>query len=363
MGLLDRYVLRVFALTWVVIGAALLGLFSVFDLLGHGDELGQAAEQGGALAALVGRYYLYSLPFHLVQFAPYVTLMAGIGTVQALARGREWTPMLAAGRPSLRAFLPLFLGAAMVALGVSAARERLLPGLAAPREALDKHVFAQRDWQMDDLWARGRDAARLHAERFDPGTVPGIPGGAVRPPALLALEVYDSAADGAYRLLTADAAVWDGQGWELRNGLLVTEGRSEERRERFEHPDLEPADLQLAYFAQVNPLFLSAAQLRDLLSRDPQHRQAATLLWSWRLAPLGHVLLLLIGLPFVLRFDRRSTLEGVAIGMLLGGLYFVLEILLQDLGGRGVLPAFWAGAGATLLFGSLAFWALDRLPT
>lgn len=362
MGRLDRYVLRVFALTWLVVAAALLGLLSVFDLLGHGDELGQAQESGADLLLLLGRYTLYTLPFHLVQFAPYLTLMAGIGTVLALARGREWTPMLAAGRPTLRAFLPLFLGAALLAVGVTLVRERVLPHYASLREALDKHIFAQRDWEMDDLWARGKDQARLHVERFDPGRLPGAPG-PPRPASLRGVELYDTAGNGAFRTLTADAAVWNGGSWDLSHGVRTTEGSGEERLERLDHPDLGPGDLELAYFAQVDPLSLSAAQFQDLLQRDPEHRQAATLLWAWRCAPLAHFLLLLLGLPFVLSFERRSSLEGVALGVLLGGLYFVVEILLQDLGGRGVLPAPLAGSGATLLFACLALGSLDRLAT
>lgn len=362
MGRLDRYVFRVFAATWLVVAAALLGLLTVFDLLGHGDELGEAPLQGGMLYAALARYVAYGVPFLLVQFAPYLSLLAGIATVLALAKGREWTPMVTAGRPALRAFAPLFLGAGLLALGVALVRERVLPACALQREALDKYLFAQRAWQLDDLWARGRDQTRLYAERFAPGGLPGARGPAP-PPAIAGLEVYDTAPDGTFRSLTADAAVWRGGHWELENGVLHSEGAGAQPVTRFDHPDLGPDGLQLAYFSLVNPLFLSSGQFREVLRRDPEHRQAATLLWAWRLAPLAHALLLLLALPFVLSFERRSSLEGVAFGVLLGGLYFVTEILLQDLGARGVVPPLLGGAGASLLFGCLALAALGRLPT
>lgn len=361
MGLLDRYVLRVFALHWLVVGAALLGLLSVFDLLAHGDELAQTAEGGGFATGLVLRYYLENLPFQLVQFAPYVTLLAGVGTVLKLSRGREWTPVLGAGRPTLRSFLPLFCGAAVAAALQWLAREEALPALAPSREALERHLFHQRPFVLRDLWSRGRDDVRLHADWFDPACgVGSLPGAR---PTLWGLEVHATAPDGSHRRLHASSATWDGVGWALEDGWSVTEGRGEEPATRFEHRDLGPEGLLLAYFGQANPFQLSAGQYAELRLRDPDHRQAATFWWAAAAAPLSHILLLLLALPFVLRFDRPSTLEGAAIGALLSLLFFTAHILLQDLGVRGVVPPFWAGAGAALLFGTFGVAALERLPT
>ena len=126
---------------------------------------------------------------------------------------------------------------------------------------------------------------------------------------------------------------------------------------------LAPRDLTRAYFGRARPLDLSAADCRALLRADPDHRQAATLDWAWRMTPFVHLVLLALGLPFALSFERRSSLEGLATGLLFCALYFVVELLVRDLGGRGVLEPWLAGSAPILLFGSLGLWAFDRVPT
>lgn len=362
---LDRYVLRVFLAYCLVLAFGFLGLITVLDLIGHGDELGESSQLYGAVGGQVLRFYLLNLPFLLVQFAPYILLLAGMATVMHLARAREWTPMLTAGRPTLRAFVPIYVAAFTLALGVMEIREAILPRWAAPREALMRRLFHQRSWTLVDLWARGEGDVRLLAGRFDPGTELGLQFGeeADRLPKIEGLEVYSRGPAGEPRLMLAETATWLGASWSLQGGRLVTGGLGEEPVHTWYHPGLRPADLVLAYFGQVSPLDLSLGQLRILRLRDPDHRLAATLSYAWWTAPLVPLVLLLLGLPFVLRFEKGSALEGVGTGLLLCAFYFVADFLLRDLGGRGVLSPFFGGAGALMLCLALGIRVQDRLAT
>ena len=74
----DRYVLRVFMAHWVVVGAAFLGLFAVMDVLGKSDDIARAREELGVGWDSVAQYYLLDLPFQLLQYAPYITLLSGL---------------------------------------------------------------------------------------------------------------------------------------------------------------------------------------------------------------------------------------------------------------------------------------------
>ncbi len=357
MGLLDRYVLRSFLLHWLVLGASLLLFFTAMDAIGQGDEIAESASLYGSVGGEVVDYYLLNLPFLLVQFAPYITLLAGLGTVIQLSRASEWAPVVAGGRSSLRALLPLFGASLAAAAAMVILHESVLPRLAAPREAVGQRVFKQRPWKMTDLWARGPRDERLRAGEFRPGP----PGKGA--PEIDDLEVFDKTPRGLDRVVKAGHAAWDGHGWVLAGGTEVLGGEQEQPLDRLQSAGLGPQDLLRSYFSHRMPLTLSSRDLKVLLERDPGHRQAATLLWAWRAAPLAHWILLLLGLAFVLRFDRPAGLEGVARGLLLCMLFFVGDFLLRDLGGRGVLSPFWGGAGATVLFGCLGIWAVDRLPT
>ena len=173
------------------------------------------------------------------------------------------------------------------------------------------------------------------------------------------LQVFLTSARGE-EMLRATKAKWNGHSWDLEEGRMLFPG-GEEPIASFVRPGLAPVDVERAWFARVRPLDLSIADCEALLIGDPEHRQAATLAWTWRFAPAVPLLLILIGLPFVMRFERRSSLEGLAGGLALCGVYFVVELVARDLGGRGALSPFWAGAGPVLLFSGLAVAACGRL--
>lgn len=349
----DRYVLRSFLGQWLVVAAAFLGLFTVLEIMGKADEFQDAfaLPSLGVTGMDLLRYYMLNLPFLLLQFAPYITLLAGLGTVTALLRNREWTPILVAGRATWRAFLPILIAAGVLATSLGALREATLPGFLREHESLQRQFFNQIPWQPTDLWARGEGDVRLHATRFTPGEAPLIEG----------LEVFSLDDAGRDERVLATFARWQGGAWALQDGVRIHDG-GEEPVARFFHEGLAPVDLERSYFAHTRPLDLSAADLDALLLGDPDHRQAETLLWGLLLWPLVPLILLALGLPFALSFERRSSLEGIATGLLLCALYFVVDLLMRDFGGRGALSPWLAGSAPVLLFGSLGLWSFGRMP-
>ncbi|PCJ54161.1 MAG: hypothetical protein COA70_05875 [Planctomycetota bacterium] len=349
----DRYVLRAFLSQWLVVGLAFMGLFTVLEILGKADEFQEALamEELALTGGDIFYYYMLNLPFLLLQFAPYITLIAGLGTVAQLLRNREWTPILVAGRSTWRAFLPIFFATALISFGLGIFREAQLPDFLRAHESLQRQLFNQIRWQPEDLWTRGEGDVRMHATRFTPGDRPVIEG----------LEIFSLDASGKDERVLADRAVWEGGAWKLEQGVRIFD-RGEERVERYFHAGLAPTDLERSYFAHNRPLDLSASDLKALLRGDPDHRQAATLLWGLRLWPLISLILLGLGLPFALSFERRSSLEGVATGLLLCALYFVVDLLMRDFGGRGALSPWLAGSAPVLLFGSLGLWSFGRMP-
>jgi lipopolysaccharide export LptBFGC system permease protein LptF len=348
----DRYVLRSFLAHLVVVAAAFLGLFTALDLVGHSDEIGQTGDEGAVgLLAPLARYYLINLAFLLYQFAPYIVLLAAVGTVLALLRNREWTPMLAAGHSALRAFLPIFAVTAVLAGGLSWLKEDLLPSLRWEHEVLTSRLFHQEELIPHDLWVRGTGDARMHAERWiaDDLRVRGF-------------EVFALDEDGSDERVVARAATWRDGAWQLREGMML-DAEGERPLATFARAGLDPPALERAFFARHRPLDLSGADFSALLAGDPDHRQAATLAWTVRTAPLVPLVLLLLGLPFVLGFERRSSFEGLAQAFLFCALFFVADLLMRDLGGRGALTPWLAGTAPLLVFGCLGIWALGRLRT
>ena len=74
----DAYVVRQFLQSWLVLGCSFLALFTFLDLLGKADEISRAmghTATTGASYGLVLSYYFWSLPFLLVQFAPFLSML------------------------------------------------------------------------------------------------------------------------------------------------------------------------------------------------------------------------------------------------------------------------------------------------
>ncbi|MDP6849825.1 MAG: LptF/LptG family permease [Planctomycetota bacterium] len=339
MNKLDRYVLLTFLRVLLVVAGGILGIFTVLDFLGHGDELSASSELMDGVAGKVTLYYLLNLPFLWVQFAPYLTLIAGMTTVLQFAKKREWTPMLSAGASSGRVLAPVFLGAIIAAVFAVLLREMLLPNIAPTREGLQRTVFHQRDWLLVDLNVRTRSDQRMILNRYNPESETGY-----------GLELYSLNHFGEDQLLQADEAKWAHGHWILENGRQISAGDLETPAEYLPGEGLHPEDLMRSYFASTSPLELSSRQLKEVLVRDSGHRQAATLLWAWRLSPLSHLVLLFVGIPFVFRFSRRSSTEGFGFGIFFCMLFFVAEIVFRDFGARGALSPALGGSGALLLF-------------
>ncbi len=345
----DRYVFGNFIRQWITLGLGLLGLLAALDLLTSADAIVGAGSDGTSTAWLAVRWVALEAPFLLVQFSPYITLLAALTTVLQLRKGREWLPVVVAGRSTLRALAGLFLGAALAAVGTVAVREAVLPRLLPQRAAVEQRLFQHQDWVLEELWARGNAGALLQADSFHPKK---------SPPLLERVRVLRRSASGEDLTFTAPSAHWDGEVWIPGEGAL-----GEDSSGVLPGSGFTPRDLIRSALARSRPLDLPSKDLRLLLERDSGHRLARTLLWVNGLAPLAHWVLLLLGLPFVLRFERGSPLQGLPIGLLLCALFFVTQFLFQDLGTRGTLEPWMAAAGPLLFFGSLGFLAMERMPT
>lgn len=358
---LDRYVLRNFLRHWLIVALSFLSMFSVLDLIGKADELSEAAEKFGSISGEVALYYLYNLPYLLQQFAPYITLLAALATVLSMRRQLEWTPMLVAGRSTMRAFLPMFAAALALGFFTLLLREIVFPQIQTERTQLQSKIFDQQPWQPQEVWVRGPFDQRMFVRQFK------LPqsGFDVDAPVAKEMELFTLGPSGEDYYYRADRAVWDGKGWQLTNGrLTIADDRAAEQMVSYlEESGLSPADIERAWRGQTAPLELTLGDARELLFRDPGHRQAATLIWAILLSPFIHLVLLLLGLPYVLSFERRTSMEGVAMGLLFCAVFFVVNFLFQDFGHRGHLSPWMAGWAPLLLFAGFSLRAQERFAT
>lgn len=347
---LDRYVAGLFALSYLSAFFLVVGLFVIIDMATNLDEYLSPDKSGYAPSTtLVGRFYLLQLPFLYLQMSPYVTLVAGMFTAAKLARSNEFVAALNAGISMRRLLLPVYLGAALLALGMFVLREQATSGLGRNRDLLHDHLKERRDQpRVENLivWdVRGSAAIREYVvgARPEDSEILGL---SVRVP------------DGS-RLVSIDAPratpLSSGR-WALEQGRrLEDDGTRRDVRPLDILDDLRftPQDVERAWKAREHGMDLSYGELAELSAREPTNLQYRTLIQYNLTFPLAGLVLLLVGLPFVVGDERGKAGERIARGFFLCVVYFGVDFVARTLGLQGAVGPVLSGWFPVLLFGSL----------
>jgi lipopolysaccharide export system permease protein len=170
--------------------------------------------------------------------------------------------------------------------------------------------------------------------------------------------------------IEADSAVYverDGQrGWRLENGRRkeVLAGDQRQRPvEMLEDFEFTP-EVALSFLrARERPLELSFGEARELARRDPDSVVYQTLLQYYLTFPLANLVLLLVGLPLLMRYERGGSADGLAAGCLLCVFYFAADFFFRNLGLGGNLDPRLASWLPILFFGSLGLVMFDSMKT
>jgi lipopolysaccharide export LptBFGC system permease protein LptF len=354
-GRLDRYVGSLFAASYATAFLLVVGLFVVLDLASNIDDFLEPWDDGSkAPIAVLARYYLMNVPFLYLQVAPMVTLVAGMFTISKLHKNNEIVAAVGAGVSTQRIVAPVMLGAALVAGGMFALREWATATLGDRRDA---HLDVLREHRLDRvydvIWVRDVHGSHARIGELRPAT------GTPRHAEIRDLTVYLNTPSGGARI-HADRAVWgrDASGapaWVLENGT-----RKEVEGERPAEPvavlegfDLTP-DLALTFHrGRESPLELSFSQARELASRDPDNVSYQTVIQYHLSFPLANLVLLLVGLPILMRQERGRGMEGIALGCLLCVFFLSADFVFRSMGLEGGVHPLMAGWVPLLLFGSL----------
>ncbi|MSR62785.1 MAG: YjgP/YjgQ family permease [Planctomycetes bacterium] len=352
---LDRYVARLFALSYGAAFFLVVGLFVILDLATKLDGY-LAADKNGYTppAAMVGQFYLLQLPFLYLQMSPYVTLVAGMFTAAKLARTNEIVAGLNAGVSVRRLLLPVYLGAALLALGMFLLREQSTRGLGRQRDLLQDRLEVHADEHrampvLENLIVRDLHGRALRLGQYFVAADPQD--SEFRDLSGLQHEEARSV------ILTAVSGRPLSSGrWQLTDGRQTVDAdqrRTTEKLPVLEDPRFTPEDVERAWKARDHPMDLSYSELADLQAREPTNLQYRTLLQYNLTFPLAGLVLLLVGLPFVVGDERGKAGERIARGFLLCVGYFGIDFIARTLGLQGAVGPIFSGWLPVVLFGSL----------
>jgi|GEM_PF-1853113 len=367
----DRYYVRQYLTSLCASLAFLSALVIVFDLADRIDDLPRAAKQilaaGRTPTGLLLEYYGTLLPFLWMKLIPFSALIAAGLVFTWLARANELSPIVTAGVPSIRLLAPILGVGVLLVVGMTVARETVVPGLSRRHD--DLHRVFKRSGRGDRLTdvkhlfdrdgGRVSMAAYLPARRRMEGawvTFRGQPTPA-------------GPRDVAYQFPFLD---WDDAtgAWLAANGgtRCVLDPR-ESGADATALPAgarapvaMRPSLLELT-LRQGTALGFSSDEISTLADGYPDNPRFRLLLHQQWAAPVGTFVLLLLGLPMVYRLGRANVFRTFGATNGLVAAYYLADAVLTDMGSRGALNPVVAAWAAHVVFAALGTVLMSSVET
>jgi len=353
-ALFDRYITRrLLPPLLLVLGSSAM-LYIVIDLSDRVEDMAK----NNAPADVILAYYANLVPQVFLDVTPMALLIAVLILLTVLERQHELTALKAAGISLFRLVIPILLIAAVSAAGLWVLGEIVVPD--ANREAkrlrdrIMGHETTRTYRSSDRQWLMSRDDETLYNFlRYDSPSE-----------TLIRFTVFRIDDDMNLRshLYTRRARYINGE-WIADSGWfrqIYPDGNDEFRR------ITSPMKLNIQegpeYFGREyrTPSEMTIRELRDYIQEliDSGYRPSNLIVrWHQKLTyPLSAFVMVLLALPFGLSRGGRtaSTMQGVAIALVLGIAYTMLVMLFGKLGEVEILPPIvgaWAPFVLALLFG------------
>jgi len=330
-----RTVLGTFGLVFLFV----MGIFIVMNVFSKIEALVESKEvlqaHGWSVLGALTYNYLVSLPFLFLRLVPFICIISATIAFIRFIRGNEITPMVVAGRSLLRITLPVYVFVGLMVAGMLALQEWAVPRLAEAWSYSEKLIKGNVDGLVDGLGAIEDGYGNIWSiERYFPHRR--------RMEGVRVLRFHRPGEGQVAGSLRIDAATWRdeaGGGWFPTGAVLKPVGYANPRNLPEDEPlptALSPSrmELEVARESREAERMLSLTEAARIARRYPDLPRRTVAFHSLLTNPLSTLLLLLVGLPVVLRFRERSLFVGVGIALGFCALWFALDTVFQDLGGR-----------------------------
>ncbi|HQB97914.1 MAG TPA: LPS export ABC transporter permease LptG [Candidatus Cloacimonadota bacterium] len=341
MRKLDRYILREFLRTYLIIFFSFAVLFIVIDVVDNLPRLIRA----GATVDLAISYYLLRIPYLVVLTSPVTVLLTGLFMMNGLAKHNESVAIRAAGISIKRAMLPLFALGIVISAGVAALGEYVLPWAESTRSEL--YNVKIKGEQPEDQMLKARIHYRGQENDF---YYFGFFDGYKNTLRIIDLTRIDFETSEIIERVSAGSATWDGERWELFE-CEVRRFRNGKQVYSTYYPsttmpilDVEPKD-----FVRITKktLALNFFELWDYIGRlqklgEDASREIVDL--HMKVAfPLTNLIVIFFFIP-IATSNVRSKGRGwvFMLGLVVCFAYLIVVQVSQSFGYNGIIPPIWA---------------------
>ena len=339
------YILKLFLKLTAGILFLAMFMFVLSDLV---DKYSRLFEKYNATSKQIFNYYLYEIPFQLIQILPFAALIGSIGAMIILNRSGEIIAIRAAGLGPLRIAKPIIFGGLLCMVFTFAASEELVPNAAIKKNKLVENLKGVVGGQLADTkWLRSGEWVYSFAN-FD-----------LYSKSLLDVKGYKTRANGKgiKQMWGADQATYNDKlgNWTLSNHREVIFYKNSLKSNKYSITsavDL-PYKPNRLFKDERNPIELSytellmkISELKESGAQFRRHQVAFHVKLGYCFAAL---LLSLLGLKFGFKFERNtSIMKSLLISIFFGvGYWFVLSST-RALVLSGSLPTWLAGWSANI---------------
>lgn len=362
MKILDRYILKTFLVSLLIVSAALMGLTLLLDLFFNINKIMDliSAETKNlgfwtVFSSILNYYFYKAFSYFQVLAAP-IMLVSAAASVVRLGRGRELTGIKAAGISLYRVIWPMIVASLLLDAFYIVNQEVIIPSIAVEL-ARDADELQLRDVFPVDFVRDARNNV-LYAPIYDPKAkeLRSEPHFGPDGKSMASAKVRILLRDANYvptGYIEADKGAWfekgTMKGWRLEKGLQFVPGQEDVLRERIPS---EPEGRPLEFYAtNVGPEEIARQRQSDfyrymsyddlkILAKDPMRsnwRQLQVALHQHTTMPIMNLLVLLLGLPFVAGHEDRNYFIGIGVAISLFIGVFCLMFATTAFGNSGHL--------------------------
>jgi lipopolysaccharide export system permease protein len=352
MKILDRYIVRQFLATFVLLVFALPFLFLITDLT---DSLDRYLARGLPMRS-VAVSYVYYLPQLLFWSFPIAALVATVFAIGNMTRHQEITAAKAGGVSFLRLSLPIFVLGALLSVAAVGLGELVPVANQLRSEALGERERLTSPFRMNFVFrtenGRTLSASRVNAEAAEMTNV-----------------VIERTVDGAGLHVhhAASQARWEPEsGWRLEDGYLRwIQADGEEvtfafANLRVNDLDEDPEDLLVLPKEADEMRYAELERFIRTLERSGGTASAERVHLAQKVAlPMAVLVIVLFGAPLATTSQRGGTAFGIGISLAVTMVYLMLFKVGEAIGASGAIHpmiAAWAPNGIFLVTGLVFLW-------
>ena len=349
MKILDKYILREYIKTLLIIIFSFSVLFLIVDI---SDRLPNLLRKDAPIDAMM-TYFLLRIPYLILLSSPVMVLLSGLFLMNNLSKYSESVAIRGAGISILRMVSPLIWFGLFFSLLILILGEFVLPKAEEYRQYVYtekiKHMKVEDKKMRSHIYYLGKDNSLYYIGFFD---------GYRNNLKTIDITKFDPQNGEIKRKITATSAVWEDNKWKFQNcyirnfenGILI--GMEYYKSTTIEEVDVTPIDF---IKSAKKPMSMNFFELKEYINRlkkvGEKYSKELVELNLKVSFPFSNLIILLFSVPLV-STSSRSRGRGLifGIGLLVCFLYLSTLRICQSLGYNEVLSPIVAAWLPNLVF-------------